>query len=349
MKLLILTQKVNYHDTDLGFFHKWIMEFSKYYEKVIVICLEKGKYNLPENVSVLSLGKEKGNRRLKILLNFYKHIIKERKNYDKVFVHMNKEYIVWGGFLWKLFRKKISLWYVHKRVAISLKIAEKFTDVIFTATEKSFRLPSKKVHIVGHGIDIDKFRNATNEFEKRNGNFRIITVGRISPVKDYETLIKAVEMLAKESMKIKVDIIGEPPKEDHKEYYVNLQKQVKDKNLENIIKFLGPIPHDKIKKYYSADLFAHMSNTGSLDKAILEAMVSGILVLSSNDASHEILKDIDENLLFSVGNVDELARKIKKQSGWSDDKREAISKKLQNIVKENHNLEGLIKKIVSLC
>ena len=72
MKLLILTQKVDKNDDVLGFFHGWILEFAKNYEKVTVICLYEGKHDLPENVKVLSLGKERGVSKLKYILNFYK-------------------------------------------------------------------------------------------------------------------------------------------------------------------------------------------------------------------------------------------------------------------------------------
>ncbi len=59
MKLLILTQKVDKNDDILGFFHGWIAEFARYCEKVTVVALEVHEYDLPRNVKVLSLGKEK--------------------------------------------------------------------------------------------------------------------------------------------------------------------------------------------------------------------------------------------------------------------------------------------------
>ena len=58
MKLLIITQKVDINDDLLGFFHGWIAEFVRQCEQVTVICLQKGEYDLPRNVRVLSLGKE---------------------------------------------------------------------------------------------------------------------------------------------------------------------------------------------------------------------------------------------------------------------------------------------------
>src|SRR3989344_2761544 len=169
VKLLILTQKVDSEDPILGFFHRWIEEFAKHCEQITVICLYEGAHNLPDNVRIFSLGKEQfenlkiknsfkiKNLKLKIprqvlyIARFYHFIWRERKNYDAVFVHMNPIYVVLGGLLWKVLRKKIGLWYTHKQVDLKLRIAEKLTDIIFTASRESFRLESDKIKVVGHG------------------------------------------------------------------------------------------------------------------------------------------------------------------------------------------------------
>src|SRR6185312_9296857 len=159
MKLLIVTQKVDQNDSILGFFHRWIEEFAKHFSLVTVICLQEGEHHLPENVKVLSLGKASGTSRLQYIFRFYKYIWNERKNYDVVFVHMNPEYIVLGGWFWKLWHKKVALWYVHRAVNTKLRIAEKFADVIFSSSKESFGIESSKVRFVGHGIDVEKFEH----------------------------------------------------------------------------------------------------------------------------------------------------------------------------------------------
>lgn len=58
---MIVTQKVDVNDPILGFFHRWVEEFAKHFERITVICLQKGEYNLPANVKVFSLGKEESN------------------------------------------------------------------------------------------------------------------------------------------------------------------------------------------------------------------------------------------------------------------------------------------------
>ena len=67
MKLLIITQKVDKNDQLLGFFIEWLRRFSGKFEKITVLCLEKGEFELPENVKVISLGKDEGASKLKQL------------------------------------------------------------------------------------------------------------------------------------------------------------------------------------------------------------------------------------------------------------------------------------------
>ncbi len=144
MRILVITQKVNKNDQSLGFFHTWLMEFSKAFESVIVVCLEKGEYDLPDNVKVLSLGKEEHQSRLQYIIHFYWHIIHERKNYDAVFVHMNQEYLWLAGWLWRLWGKKVTMWRNDNKGNIKTDIAATFCNKIFCASADSYSSKYKK-------------------------------------------------------------------------------------------------------------------------------------------------------------------------------------------------------------
>lgn len=347
MKLLILTQKVDLSDDNLGFFHEWIEEFAKHYEKVTVICLFKGKYNLPDNVKVLSLGKEDAISKSKYSFNFFKYIWQERKNYDHVFVHMNQIYVLLGGLFWKLTNKKIGLWYVHGSVDWKLKIAEKIVNVVFTASPESFRVKSNKLKIVGHGIDVDKFKI---EEPKKANQFKIISIGRITPSKDILTLIKAIDILSKDDdirNLISVDIIGGVIYKSDEVYLEKLKAEVKERSLGNCIKFVGSIPGNERYNYFkSAHLLAHMSKTGSLDKVSLEAMASETLIVTCNDASREILKQFGNEFIYDIGDYKTLAKNIQKVTEMDIGERREVGRKLRNIVKNSHSLKKLINKIV---
>ncbi len=317
---MIITQKVDENDDILGFFVGWIAEFVKHCEKVTVICLQKGESataDLPENVKVLSLGKEQLSavshqpsalQKLKYIFNFYKYILGERKNYDSVFVHMNPEYIILGAPLWKLWRKKIALWYTHKQVDFKLRIAEKLVDKIFSASKESFRLPSRKLKVMGHGINIKQFSISNFQFSNKNENkLEIITVGRIAPVKNLHILIEVADILKNKDFNFIIKVAGAPALESDKVYFEKLKNAVKEKGLGNEVIFVGSIPHGNIPKFYAdEDLFVNLSGTGSVDKAVLEAMAAGLLVLTSNEAFRSILpeKYLTEN------NPEQIAEKI---------------------------------------
>src|SRR3989344_4756264 len=127
MKLLILTQKIDKEDPVLGFFHGWVAKLAEKFEKISVICLQKGEFNLPNNVKVYSLGKKNKKlpvlSRAKYLTNFYRYILGLHADYDAVFVHMNQEYVVLGGWMWKLIRKKIYLWRNHTKGSVFTHLA----------------------------------------------------------------------------------------------------------------------------------------------------------------------------------------------------------------------------------
>ena len=111
MRLLITTQILDKNDTNLGFFHTWIEKLAAKVEQVYVICLKKGNYDLPKNVTVMSLGKEQGSvSSLKYAIRFYRCLWGLRGKYDNVFVHMNPEYTILAGWYWRLTGKKVLLW-----------------------------------------------------------------------------------------------------------------------------------------------------------------------------------------------------------------------------------------------
>ncbi|KKS22293.1 MAG: hypothetical protein UU78_C0019G0001, partial [Candidatus Roizmanbacteria bacterium GW2011_GWC2_41_7] len=56
MKLIVITQKVDINDGNLGFFHRWLEKLAEKTTELRVVCLSAGEYHLPQNVKVYSLG-----------------------------------------------------------------------------------------------------------------------------------------------------------------------------------------------------------------------------------------------------------------------------------------------------
>jgi len=361
LTLLMITRKVDKADASpAGFTYNWVKKISSKLKaqssKLYVICQEKGDITGLEDVRIYSLGKEKGFSKLRQFLNFQILALRLVPQIDGIFCHQNPEYTILIAPYAKLFRKKIITWYTHKQVSWKLHLVNLLADKILTASEESCRLKNrKKIVVTGHGIDVDFFKPNRNVYKEKNNFYKILSVGRISPVKDYETLIKAVRVLVskksnnpqKLTLKSPVlfQIIGAPALERDKKYLEKLKNLVKRKKLENYIKFLGPVPHNQILPYYqNCDLFINLSQTGSVDKAVLEAMACEKLVITCNEAFVNILND--KRLLFEPKNPYDLARKIVSLLNLSFQEKQEITKKLRKEVIEHHNLDKLIDKII---
>jgi len=347
MRLLIITQKVDQNDDVLGFMHGWIAEFAKHCEQVTVIGLSVRDYDLPSNVKVFSLGKEIAASRRKYLWNFYRIIFRERNNYDAVFVHMNEQYVLLGFPLWKLMHKSVGLWYAHGNVSLSLRIAEQLADIIFTSTKTGFRLSSKKVHIVGQGIDMERFA-LTGHTRAPDDPLRLIVVGRISPVKDYETTLRAVALLKEQGKNVTLDIVGGAGLPEQQEYFKALKKLTSELHIDETVRFHGGLPNSAIGTLLArAHIFVSTSHTGSFDKAIGEAMATGLPILTCNEAFAEVLGEYASALMFSGGDVSALVKKIEDLSEQKDEDRAALGHALRDIIVTKHSLSGFVQKILS--
>src|SRR5665213_2769000 len=162
MRLLICTQAVDLDDPVLGFFHRWLEEISKHSETVHVICLKEGRHDLPKNVFVHSLGKESGRSRIKYLTRFFRYIREFRSEYDAVFVHMNAEYVVLGGLLWRLWGKRIGLWRNHKQKSFFTSIAVRLSEFVCYTSPEAFVARFKNSVQMPIGIDTIFFTPSTD-------------------------------------------------------------------------------------------------------------------------------------------------------------------------------------------
>ena len=358
MKLLIITQKVNQEDSVLGFFHSWIREFASRFEKVTVICLEKGAYDLPKNVEVFSLGKEEykiQNTRYQIdkkiffTLRFLWLVWKMRKDYNIVFVHMNPEYVVLGGSLWRVLGKRIGLWYVHRQTNLKLRIAEKLAHVIFSTTPEAFRLESNKIHFLGHGIDFSLFPRKGNIMEE-DGVFQIVHVGRITPIKNLDILIEAGTILNKTlNGNFRILLAGAPSTVSDIAYEAKLKELVRKHNLQDKVLFLGEVPFGRIGKLYKdAHVSVNLTPTGGMDKAVLESIASGTLALSANRAFQNLFGEDAGYLSYNERDPEDIARKIKVINEMGAIQRMEIEARLHEKVKEHFSLQKLIEQITLL-
>lgn len=347
----MITRKIDHADALAGFAYGWVDKIARELKnidsdaKLYCICVERGDISgLPDNVEIYSLGKEVGVSRFGRFIEFQKYALKIVPKVQGIFCHMNPEYTINIWPYAKMYGKKIVSWYTHGTITWKLKLLVKMANVILTASPESFPIPSKKVLATGHGIDTDLFHPKWKDYPD-DAPFHILTVGRISPTKDLESLIKAIDSLDDGGEKnLIVKIVGEPGLPEHQSYFDNLKQMVRAMDLEKIIEFVGPIPNKEVVGYYQdADVFINLSKTGSVDKAVLEAMACGCTVITSNKAFKGIVPD---NLIIEKDQPKELAKKLFQIKNLTRQNKEKIRRELREEVLKKHNLGSLAQCIV---
>ena len=343
MNLLIITRKVDENDSRVGFFNAWLYEFSKRTETLHVIAWqESASKELPrDNIKLIAL---RGGVVTKIFL-LQKHLFFLLRKVDGIFCHMNPEYVILCAPLSKLFRKKLVCWYTHRAISIRRKLMEVFANTIMTASKESFREPlyKTKVKIIGHGVDLRYFTYSKKVLSKNK--LTLLTVGRISPTKDIETMILGLSILLKSGVVARFNIVGEPALASDRVYLNNLKMMVEKLSLKQHVLFPGARAHYLMpQEYKTADVFINLSGTESIDKAVLEAMASGCFVLTSNEAFADVLA---KRWMLTRNNPENLSEKIKEFIITPDEEIVNETERLRQFVEQEHNLENTVQKIIS--
>jgi glycosyltransferase involved in cell wall biosynthesis len=166
------------------------------------------------------------------------------------------------------------------------KLLAKYTDVLITINNedyvrarKSFKAGSIE-YIPGVGLDLQKFTTANvGKIEKRRelglteNAFVLLSVGELNDNKNHETIIKALSKL--NNSNIHYIICGEGTKD---KYLRDLADRL---GLEKQFKLLG-FRKDIAEICKAADIFMFPSYREGLGLAALEAMSSGLPLITSN-------------------------------------------------------------------
>lgn len=347
MKLLVITQKVDINDGVLGFMHGWLEKIAERVDYLYVICNFEGEHNLPNNVKVYSLGKERGASRIAKFFSLQRALIEILPKIDGVFVHMCAIYVITGALLTKLFRKKIVLWYAHvRRINPELYFASKLADEIMTSVPEGF--PYKKHAIVaGQGIDVERFAPSSNPQDREKNS--ILFLGRLAPVKKVDVLIDVFAKLHKEFSNIKLNIAGAPTESYEFPYAKKLYKQVEGLNLLDSIVFHGEIANYKTPEFFQrADIFVNLTKTGGFDKTTLEAMACGALPLVSSLSYKRIFPgDLQNYLMFKEDDASDLEIKLRQLIGLDEEMKAQIRGQVRELVVKYHNLDNLVERIIN--
>ncbi len=341
MKLLIVTQAVDRTDPFLGFFHGWIEELAKHFESIEVICLYEGKHEFPENVYVYSLGKERGARsKIGYSVRFLTLVWKLRSSYDSVFVHMNQEYILLAGWLWKILRKRVFLWRNHYEGGFLTDVAAAFSEKVFCTSRYSYTAKYKKTIIMPVGVDAELF--VSNEASRIPRS--ILFFSRFAPAKKPDLLLEALGALSKEGIQFEASFYGTALPRDA-EYRDEVIARSRELGLGESVKFYLGVPHTQASEIFGThEIFVNLASSGTYDKTMFEAAASGCVVVA---ASRDFAAIVGERY-FVAETTNAVADKLREFLTLTSVERETMASELRESTLAGHSLQAWGAKVAEL-
>ena len=200
------------------------------------------------------------------------------------------------------------------KIAVSLydkfigkKTLHDFTKIItITKWENSFLhklgIKDNKIEYIPNGISQEFFTQ-----KKQKEQHKVLFLGRISPIKYLETLVRAIPLV--KDKKVTFELVG--PAEE--EYLIKLKELIKNLQVEDRVIFTPAIfeTKEKIKKIDSAKIFILPSKSEGMPQSLIEAMArEKIVIASNNKASLDLIEDKKNGYIFPVGDSKKLAQLI---------------------------------------
>ncbi|RXR33074.1 glycosyltransferase family 1 protein [Flavobacterium piscinae] len=222
---------------------------------------------------------------------------------------------------------------------IHWKIKSYFSYFIITTNleMKNFFPNKRNVALIPFGVNTDYFKKQETESSANKHSFNIITVANLVPVKAIEDILKALQLIDIQDVKLK--IVGD----DQNEYAEYLKKLVVELKLEEQVKFLGK--YNDVRPFQNeSDLYIISSQREGLPVALLEAMSMRLPVLGSDIPGIRYVLNDFEDLLFEQGNYKQLADKIIYFYKMSIQERNVIGQKMRKHCEDYFSLKKFIER-----
>ena len=217
-------------------------------------------------------------------------------------------------------------------------------DIVITPSRhlsnvvKNWGVKADKLKVIYNGTRI-----TNNEFSKSNSNIiKLITVGRLAPWKNVNTIIEAVHLLKNQDLKINLIIVGSGPED------LDLKKQVNNLNLTNEVIFTGQKKYSDLKEYYkSADIYIQASGYEGLPHVLLEAINFDLAIISTpiggtneilQDGKNGFILDLEKGIKPNSENLKNIILEVVNNKKLTEEKKVSAKKLLNSKFDESKNL-----------
>jgi L-malate glycosyltransferase len=257
--------------------------------------------NFSKNITIYKVGLHKKNLHFWRKAEVIEWLLKARSYYRKLLRKNDYDLVhAFFGFPtgWLCYRSRGKLPYIislrgsdvpgkHTRLKLDYKI---FGPLLFkpiwknaaglVACSQGLRsralkfLPSVSIDVIPNGIELDRFYPGKSD--KTPDTIKLLTVGRLSITKRVQMLVDAIRILHKNGCKVRFTIVGGGALEHQ------LRQIVKERGLVDIIEVTGRIDAEKMPQVYREnDIFVSASMQEGMSNAMLEAMASGLPIITT--------------------------------------------------------------------
>jgi len=215
--------------------------------------------------------------------------------------------------------------------------------------QKNYNTNESKITVIPRGIDLNVFNpqnidhNFIENFKKEyylQNKFIVSSVGRITQLKDYETFIKAIQLVKKEKEDIIALIVG-GVRRDKEDYLGSLKTLIQNLNLQENVIFTGS--QSKIAEIYAlSDVVVSSSKKPeSFGRAVAEAIALNTPVVATNHGGvRDIITENENGFFFEVGDEKKLSESILRSQELNFDGYKYIS--------ENFSLDNMLIKTIEV-
>lgn len=154
------------------------------------------------------------------------------------------------------------------------------------------------------GVDTVRFRPASTRVDRDvAAPLRVLTVGRLVPVKGMPLLVDAVAALVHRGFPVALTVVGAGP------LLEPLREDVRARGLDDVVRLLGPVSQDELPALYrEADVFCLPSFNEGIPVVLMEAMATGLpVVTTAITGIPELVVHHRTGLLVTPGRADLLA------------------------------------------
>jgi glycosyltransferase involved in cell wall biosynthesis len=317
-RLVFLTQSVDPDHPVLAATIPKIRALAERVDEVVVLAQSGGSNGFPANVEVRTFG---APSRMQRVWRFERELARALPA-DAVVAHMIPAYVLLAAPLVRPRRTPLLLWYTHWKASSTLSAATRLATAIVSVDRRSFPLASAKVRPIGHGIDVNEF--TCTDRPGRTG-LRALVLGRYSPAKGIETILRAVQQVEGAEVQL------------HGVALNDLERRQRG-DLERLGIPLGDaVPRTQVPELFArSDVLVNNMEAGAPDKVVYEAAAACLPVLASNPVFDELFDGYP--LLFERDSPESLAERLRWFARLDENERAEIGRTLRERVARRHSV-----------